>query len=520
MIFLNLQRQKKPKLDYMNMLKGLFSRVIGRKAIVLMSLFALLTYSSELFAQAKDVLEAPKEFSMDQSDWVRMAYWVLALLVLAIIVFVFDIGSLSEKLTGRTVIKWNKVNGWMGIFMIVFGTVGVTWELIYHGKLIALGDSASAHGITLDSMFNWTFGFTFVVFVITEVLLFYFMYRYSYREGEKATYYYHNNKLEVLWTSVPAVVLTFLVLRGFNTWSKITNEDSKDATHIEVFAYQFGWTARYAGEDNQFGDAHFTFISGKNELGLAIPEYVDSLQNELKSDIDFLKSKLEKDSLDSKLKKVKSEFEAYTSKFKPDYDKAKYKQLKDAYDEMVSGSYERQLRRDLKRKEVQLERVVKYREDKEIFNRSAEDDLLSKTEIVLIKNKPYVFNFRARDVIHSAYMPEFRAQMNCVPGMSTRFAFTPIKSTKEARVEKANQEYDYYLFCNKICGGSHYNMKIKITVVESEAEYTAWLKQQARALPLPIAEQPKTEEAPTADSASNKKTGQVIHAKTNGLAIR
>ena len=103
--------------------------------------------------------------------------------------------------------------------------------------------------------------------------------------------------------------------------------------------------------------------------------------------------------------------------------------------------------------------------------------------------------FRSQDVLHSAYMPHFRAQMNCVPGMVTQFAFTPKYTTEEmrlqsevvAKVRRINKirsekledlyEFDYLLLCNKICGASHYNMQMKI-VVEDEEEYTKWLEAQ------------------------------------------
>ena len=112
---------------------------------------------------------------------------------------------------------------------------------------------------------------------------------------------------------------------------------------------------------------------------------------------------------------------------------------------------------------------------------------------------------RSQDVLHSAYMPHFRAQMNCVPGMITQFAFTPTVTTAEMRqtdemvkkVENINNirtekskdlvakgeealdpyEFDYLLICNKICGKSHYNMQMKI-IVETEEEYNAWIKEQ------------------------------------------
>jgi cytochrome c oxidase subunit 2 len=112
---------------------------------------------------------------------------------------------------------------------------------------------------------------------------------------------------------------------------------------------------------------------------------------------------------------------------------------------------------------------------------------------------------RSQDVLHSAYMPHFRAQMNCVPGMITQFGFTPVKTTAEMRETPQMQEkikninniritkskdlvangeealepyeFDYLLLCNKICGKSHYNMQMKI-VVETQEEYNAWIKEQ------------------------------------------
>ena len=133
---------------------------------------------------------------------------------------------------------------------------------------------------------------------------------------------------------------------------------------------------------------------------------------------------------------------------------------------------------------------------------NAQDDVIV-TELHLPVNRPVLFKMRSQDVLHSAYMPHFRAQMNCVPGMVTQFAFTPTVTTEEMRanpdmqdkvaninalrverraeIEEAGQdltyEFDYLLLCNKICGKSHYNMQMKI-VVETEEEYKAWMKEQ------------------------------------------
>ncbi|WP_431157404.1 cytochrome c oxidase subunit II [Winogradskyella poriferorum] len=135
---------------------------------------------------------------------------------------------------------------------------------------------------------------------------------------------------------------------------------------------------------------------------------------------------------------------------------------------------------------------------------NAQDDVIV-TELHLPVGRPVLFKMRSQDVLHSAYMPHFRAQMNCVPGMVTQFAFTPTVTTEEMRqnpdiqekvkninelrverqaeIEEAGQdllyEFDYLLLCNKICGKSHYNMQMKI-IVETQAEFDAWMKEQTK----------------------------------------
>ncbi|MCC7299278.1 MAG: cytochrome c oxidase subunit II [Bacteroidia bacterium] len=458
---------------------------------------------------ATDVVQPPKEFNPAGWDWAFIAACALTVLIILVIARAFDIGSLTEKVTGKKVIGWTKVNAWLAIIIIIAGAAGITYEMIYHGKLILLNDSASEHGKTIDSMFNWTFGFTFLVFCITEILLFWFMFRYRYREGEKALYYLHNNKLEVFWTIVPAIVLTFLVLRGFNTWSRITDPSkvSKDATQIEVYAYQFGWKARFAGDDNKFGESNFTFISGTNPLGLAVGAEVDSLMAELKRDISKIDILLASAADSSRVwqtalrdLEAKQNTTAYPEVYKDVLTKAT---------DARTGAYVRNLNKDKKRKQTNLWRIAEYKKNKDFFNNAANDDKIT-TEIVLVKGKEYVFKFRARDVIHSAYMPEFRAQMNVVPGMATQFAFTPIKTTAEARKDKNNKDFDFHLYCNKICGAAHYNMKIKITVVATEQEYKEWLATQTTVVAPPVVETP---EAPKTDSVApaTDKTVAVIH---------
>ncbi len=104
-------------------------------------------------------------------------------------------------------------------------------------------------------------------------------------------------------------------------------------------------------------------------------------------------------------------------------------------------------------------------------------DDLRVSEIVLPVNKPVRFSLGSQDVLHSFYMPYFRVQMNCVPGMPTHFQFTPTITTDEMKSKTDNPNFTYLLYCAKICGASHFNMKVVVKVVEQE-EYDEWIKEQ------------------------------------------
>ena len=102
------------------------------------------------------------------------------------------------------------------------------------------------------------------------------------------------------------------------------------------------------------------------------------------------------------------------------------------------------------------------------------DDKLVKGEFHIPIGKMVQFKLRSRDVIHSAFMPHFSAQMNCVPGMETEMHFVPIYTTIQMREMTKNPKFNYILLCNKICGAAHYNMQMDI-IVESEEDYNKWL---------------------------------------------
>ena len=307
----------------------------------------------------------------------------------------------------RKTTEWqvtNNDNSFQGKIMLLFGIVFIA---LFFYQIHLWGDkmlptSGSEHGVHLDALWDFNMYMILTAFIITNAILFYFAYKYRGRKDAVAAYYPHNSKLELLWTSIPAAALTFVVIFVLKSWHEITSPSTNpDRIEIELYAKQFDWTARYAGFDKKLGSTDYRQIDGKNMVGM--------------------------DTLDA----------------------------------------------------------------------TGFDDIIVKNEFHIPVGKEVVFKIRSRDVIHSAYMPHFRAQMNCVPGMVTEFKFTPIKTTEEMRkdpyvvnlmkgineirAKKGEEpvEFDYQLMCNKICGASHYNMQMTI-VVESEKDYKNWLLKQPR----------------------------------------
>lgn len=304
--------------------------------------------------------------------------------------------------------KDNKTQGILMLAFAIFFYLLMIFCFWYYSKLY-LPEAASEHGSEVDTLLFISLGVIMFVQVITQAILFWFSYKYKGVKGYKALFYADNDKLEFIWTIIPVIVLSGLIIYGLFTWSDIMNiNEDEDPIVIEIYAKQFSWASRYAGADNTLGSANVRFIEGINQLGV-------------------------------------DESDPY-----------------------------------------------------------AGDDIIT-TELHLPVGRPVLFKFRSQDVLHSAYFPHFRAQMNVVPGMVTQFGFTPSITTEEMRaseymVDKVKTinglrednskeliakgevaldpyEFDYFLLCNKICGQAHYNMQMKI-IVESEEDYKAWLEGQ------------------------------------------
>jgi len=194
---------------------------------------------------------------------------ILVLLVLAVIILVARTTELLGILKGEgeTTDEGNQTNGiLLLIFMILF-LGAATWSLFYFAPT-NLPVSASEHGKVIDNMFFWTSVICGIVFVITQILLFYFAFKYRSRKGHSAMFFSHDNKLEIIWTVIPAIVLTVLVAYGIETWYMVTSAAPKDARIIEVTGEQFMWNIRYPGKDGKLGEREYQRISGDNSLGI------------------------------------------------------------------------------------------------------------------------------------------------------------------------------------------------------------------------------------------------------------
>ncbi len=367
------------------------------------------------------------------------------------------------------------MNAKLMLLFMVFMFGSFIWMMLKYGWT-GRGDASSVHGRELDWLMNLNLIIIIAVFFLTNTLLFGFAYKYVKRPGVPALYYPHNNKLEMLWTVVPACVLAVIIILGLKKWNEATGDPKAEAIRVELFSKQFDWTARYSGVDNTLGKFDYKLTTSNNELALLTTNTIDTairLMENGPAGIHTLEDKL---------------------------NDCKVIMIPDEREKMIE---------DLSRKERLIRLLYQMRERHNVKDDAAAwDDFIQKDTLYLCKDKEYEFVFRSKDVIHSAYFPHFRAQMNTVPGMPTRFKFTPDVSTKEMQDKQKNKNFQYVLMCNKICGGAHYKMKMIVVVME-ERDYKKWLnskknqtfKDQYFPVAAPVMETPAEGDVPTEEEA-------------------
>ena len=240
----------------------------------MVSFAVIITVLGNTSAFAQEAAATVKAVDMGEVYKSFLFYVLLFLLVclfIAIIGKSIKVYELTRESEGKPEgIDWNMVNGVLFAIFLIVGLYGVYWEYTVHGNML-LPEAASEHGKKIDEMFNLTLILTTVVFIATHIALFAFAYFYKSNGKRKAYYYPHNNTLEKIWTIVPALALTVLVLMGFLTWRsifyKIEDPNNKPLS-IEVTSSQFVWDVRYPGADGIVGKKNYKLITALNALGI------------------------------------------------------------------------------------------------------------------------------------------------------------------------------------------------------------------------------------------------------------
>ena len=199
----------------------------------------------------------------------------IIILIGVIILQISKVSELAARIRGEEEAEMranNQTAVWLMVFMVVFLLFCVISAVYYKNSLLGYGphEAASAHGGSIDSLFNWTLFFTGVVFILTHIALFYFAYKYRMKRGQIGKFYHHNTALEWTWSTITGVVMIGLVTSGLVVWNDVMPDVDPDEDFIEIEAtgYQFAWDLRYPGADGQLGTRNFKLIDpASNPLG-------------------------------------------------------------------------------------------------------------------------------------------------------------------------------------------------------------------------------------------------------------
>ena len=411
----------------------------------------------------------------------------------------------------------SRLNGGLFIAFMVAFYGGFIWLLIRYGDYNP--PAASAHGESYDTLMNFNMYIIIAVFFLVNTALFAFANKYKYSKDRKATFFAHDNRLELIWTVIPSIVLAVIIIFGLRTWNEMTGEASEDSLRVELYSKQFDWTARYSGADGEFGLANYNLITPTNPLGIVTQGGVSEALEDIEGQIASLESELSYER--GRLLAAKSQLEeelqgGHDDHGHDDHGHDDHAHDDHGHDDHGHDGHGHDMSEARKANlEAQLHDVIEMLESDKVVvlsNAAAEakadklhrlkrhrqrilevkpfdyeggiaawdagaDDKIMKGEFHLPVGREVEFVFRSRDVIHSAFMPHFRAQMNSVPGVPTRFKMTPTITTDSMRTILDDPDFSYVLLCNKVCGAAHFNMQMAI-VIESEEDYNAWMESQ------------------------------------------
>lgn len=193
-------------------------------------------------------------------------------------VIIFQIARINDMMKivrGQDPMYEERVYTRQAAYIVVFFVIFLILTLwsAYHLRNSMFGygplKSASLHGFKTDHLFNIITAVTGVVFVLTHILLFYFSWKYRYRNNRKPLFIHENNKLEIIWTAVPAAFMLYLIFSSIILFNNVMEDVTPKDNHLEIEAtgMQFAWVIRYPGKDNKLGARDYKLITGDNSLG-------------------------------------------------------------------------------------------------------------------------------------------------------------------------------------------------------------------------------------------------------------
>lgn len=167
-------------------------------------------------------------------------------------------------------VDFDRMNPRIFMGFYILGMIGTFYLVRAFQPYYIQTNSASVHGEAIDQMFWITMAVVMAVFVIVNGILFFFVWKYGSEGERKAKYYPENHKLEMLWTVVPAVVLTILIIFGIRAWTQTmaAPEAGKPSMLVEINGQQWGWILRYPGDDGKLGGVDVRRIGGDNIIGV------------------------------------------------------------------------------------------------------------------------------------------------------------------------------------------------------------------------------------------------------------
>ncbi|PTQ94976.1 cytochrome c oxidase subunit 2 [Mucilaginibacter yixingensis] len=248
-----------------------FKNFINSKKLAALTAVMMLGGTNLLMAQtaaSSEITDEQKSQALTNAGYYVLLF-LLICLVVAIVGRILKVYELTNNLQGKKAgTNYNKVMGTLFLIFLAFGLVGAYWSFTVQGSM-TLPEAASKHGVQIDHMFTTTTVFTMFVFFVTQILLFGFAFLYKSTAKRKAHFLPHNNTIEKVWTIVPAVVLTVLVVFGFTTWRSVMNSaEVKGDINIDITGHQFAWELRYPGKDGKLGTKNYTLVTGLNNLGI------------------------------------------------------------------------------------------------------------------------------------------------------------------------------------------------------------------------------------------------------------